>query len=68
MRNLAVYSLPTMHHLYSIEVSDVSSLVQIGITMVSLIMYFLSSSNVYVVNVVEVKTTFLGPTPIYENT
>ncbi|XP_040203268.1 kinetochore-associated protein 1 [Rana temporaria] len=33
MRNLAVYSLPTMHHLYSIEVSDVSSLVQIGITM-----------------------------------
>nr|DBA23163.1 TPA: hypothetical protein GDO54_014103 [Pyxicephalus adspersus] len=33
MRNLAVYSLPTMNHLYSIEVSDVSSLVQIGITM-----------------------------------
>ncbi|XP_075033881.1 kinetochore-associated protein 1 [Mixophyes fleayi] len=33
MRSLAVYSLPTMNHLYSIEVSDVSTLVQIGITM-----------------------------------
>ncbi|XP_072000100.1 kinetochore-associated protein 1 [Engystomops pustulosus] len=33
MRSLAVYSLPTMNHLYSIEVSDVCTLVQIGITM-----------------------------------
>ncbi|XP_068100250.1 kinetochore-associated protein 1 [Hyperolius riggenbachi] len=33
MRNLAVYSLPTMNHLYSIEVSDVSSIVQTGVTM-----------------------------------
>ncbi|XP_069816967.1 kinetochore-associated protein 1 [Dendropsophus ebraccatus] len=33
MRSLTVYSLPTMDHLYSIEVSDVCTLVQIGITM-----------------------------------
>ncbi|XP_073442136.1 kinetochore-associated protein 1 isoform X2 [Dendrobates tinctorius] len=33
MRSLAVYSLPTMNHLYSIEVSDICTLVQIGITM-----------------------------------
>ncbi|XP_063820516.1 kinetochore-associated protein 1 isoform X2 [Pseudophryne corroboree] len=33
MRSLAVYSLPTMNHLYSIEVSDVSTLVHSGITM-----------------------------------
>ncbi|KAG9469136.1 hypothetical protein GDO78_021163, partial [Eleutherodactylus coqui] len=33
MRSLAVYSLPTMNHLYSIEVSDVCTLVQIGTTM-----------------------------------
>ncbi|XP_040272101.1 kinetochore-associated protein 1 [Bufo bufo] len=33
MRSLAVYSLPTMNHLYSIEVSDVCTLVQIGVTM-----------------------------------
>ncbi|KAE8635123.1 hypothetical protein XENTR_v10002517 [Xenopus tropicalis] len=33
MRNLTVYSLPAMNHLYSIEVSDVSTLVQTGINM-----------------------------------
>ncbi|KAM4707895.1 kinetochore-associated protein 1 [Discoglossus pictus] len=33
MRNLAVYSLPTMNLLYSVEVSDVSTLVQTGINM-----------------------------------
>ncbi|XP_063310359.1 kinetochore-associated protein 1 [Pelobates fuscus] len=33
MRNLRVYSLPTMDHLYSVEVSDISILVQTGIGM-----------------------------------
>ncbi|KAM4810605.1 kinetochore-associated protein 1 [Rhinophrynus dorsalis] len=33
MRNLTVYSLPGMNHLYSVEVSDVSTLVQTGISM-----------------------------------
>ncbi|XP_053328174.1 kinetochore-associated protein 1 [Spea bombifrons] len=33
LRSLAVYSLPTMNHLYSVEVSDVATLVQTGISM-----------------------------------
>lgn len=32
MRNLIIYSLPTMEILYSLEVSSVSSLVQTGIS------------------------------------
>lgn len=32
MRNLTVYSLPTMNLLYSVEVSDISTLVQTGIS------------------------------------
>ncbi|XP_075690227.1 kinetochore-associated protein 1 isoform X2 [Rhinoderma darwinii] len=33
IRSLAVYSFPTMNHLYSIEVSDICTLVEIDITM-----------------------------------
>ncbi|KAG8456065.1 hypothetical protein GDO86_002025 [Hymenochirus boettgeri] len=33
MRNLTVYALPNMIHLYSVEVSEVSALVQTGISM-----------------------------------
>ncbi|KAM8961292.1 kinetochore-associated protein 1 [Pelodytes ibericus] len=33
IRNLTVYSLPNMNHLYSVEVSDVCTLVQTGISM-----------------------------------
>ncbi|XP_053557743.1 kinetochore-associated protein 1 [Bombina bombina] len=36
MRNLAVYSLPSMNLLYSVEVSDISTLVQMGISMDSI--------------------------------
>uniref|UniRef100_A0A8C0H4L5 Kinetochore associated 1 n=1 Tax=Chelonoidis abingdonii TaxID=106734 RepID=A0A8C0H4L5_CHEAB len=42
MRNLMVFSLPAMHLLYSLEVSDVSSLVQSGISTVCL--YFFKKS------------------------
>ncbi|TFK14050.1 ankyrin repeat domain-containing protein 65 [Platysternon megacephalum] len=43
MRNLMVFSLPAMHLLYSLEVSDVSSLVQSGISTDTI--YFLEGIN-----------------------